>query len=128
MKLLRIHSFLRTSHSLLFASLAVMALGLLGLVTEVKAKNVAVLTSADISSYNQAIQAFGQNLPDGSNLVIRKYNLEGDLAKGHTIVQQILQSGVDLVLSRRLEGRLGCEIGYSPCSRHLLHGAESNEV
>ena len=106
MKLLRLHSFLRTSHSLFVASLAMILLGLLGLVAEVKAKNVAVLTSADISSYNQAIQAFGQNLPDGSNLVLRTYNLEGDLAKGHAIVQQILQSGVDLVLAVGLKAAL----------------------
>ena len=106
MKLLRVHLFLRTSHSLFFASLAMISLGLLGLVTEVKAKTVAVLTSADISSYNQAIQAFGQNLPEGSNLVLKKYNLEGDLAKGHAIVQQILHSGVDLVLAVGLKAAL----------------------
>ena len=106
MKRSRFHSFLRTSHSLFFASLTMITLGLLGLVPEVKAKNIAVLTSADISSYNQAIQAFGQNLPEGSNLVLRKYNLEGDLAKGHAIVQQILQSGVDLVLAVGLKAAL----------------------
>ena len=82
------------------------SLGLLGLVTDVKAKNIAVLTSADISSYNQAIEAFGQNLPDGSNLVLRTYNLEGDLTKGHAIVQQILRSGVDLVLAVGLKAAL----------------------
>ena len=106
MKRLRCHSFLRTSPSLVFALLFIMLFGQLGLAPAAKAKNVAILTSADISSYNQAIQAFGQNLPEGSDYVLRKYNLEGDLEKGHAIVQQILHSGVDLVLAVGLKAAL----------------------
>ena len=70
-----------------------------------KAHTVAVLTSSDITPYNQAIQSFGKNLPNGSTLV-HKENLKGNLANGPRIAQRILDSQADLLLAVGLKAAL----------------------
>jgi putative ABC transport system substrate-binding protein len=70
-----------------------------------KTERVAILKSANIAPYNQAIEAFKNNLPIRPSL-IHEYNLEGELEKGPDIAQDILDSKVDLVLAVGLKATL----------------------
>jgi len=70
-----------------------------------KTERVAILKSANIAPYNQAIEAFRNNLLIRQSL-IHEYSLEGELEKGPDIVQDILDSKVDLVLAVGLKATL----------------------
>ena len=74
-----------------------------------KTERVAILKSADIAPYNQAIEAFRNNLPIKRSL-IHEYNLKGELENGPDIVQNILDSKVDLVLAVGLKASLVAKI------------------
>lgn len=70
-----------------------------------KTERVAILKSADIAPYNQAIKAFKNNLNARQSL-IQEYNLEGKLENGAEIARSILDSKVDLVLTVGLKAAL----------------------
>jgi len=74
-----------------------------------KTERVAILKSADIAPYNQAIEAFRNNLPIKRSL-IHEYNLKGEMENGPDIVQNILDSKVDLVLAVGLKASLVAKI------------------
>lgn len=72
---------------------------------QAKTERVAILKSANIAPYNQTIEAFKNNLPIKQSL-IHEYNLEGELENGPDIVQNILDSKIDLVLAVGLKATL----------------------
>jgi putative ABC transport system substrate-binding protein len=76
-----------------------------GAAAQAKTERVAILKSANIKPYNQAIEAFKNNLPIKHSL-IHEYNLEGEVENGPDIVQNILDSNVDLVLTVGLKATL----------------------
>jgi putative ABC transport system substrate-binding protein len=76
-----------------------------GATAQAKTERVAILKSANIAPYNQAIEAFKSNLAIKQSLVY-EYNLEGELENGLDIVQNILGSKVDLVLAVGLKATL----------------------
>ena len=85
--------------------LAVSSLILGGDQADAKAEKVAILKSANIAAYNQAIDAFKKNMPMRQSLV-HEYNLEGEMEAGADIAQDILDSNVDLVLAVGLKATL----------------------
>ena len=80
-----------------------------GASAQAKTERVAILKSADIAPYNQAIEAFRSNLPIKHSLV-HEYNLMGELENGPDIAQNIFDSKVDLVLAVGLKASLVAKI------------------
>ena len=70
-----------------------------------KADQVVVLKSANITPYNQAIEAFKKNLPVRHPL-IQEFDLEGDLKRGPDIARRILEAKADLILAVGLKATL----------------------
>ena len=79
---------------------------------QTKTQRVAILKSANIAPYNQAIEAFKSNLPN-KQAHVYEYNLEGDLENGPHIVQTILNSNIDLVLAVGLKATLVAKLEIS---------------
>ena len=92
-----------------------LALGLLfpeGTTAQTTTERVAILKSANIAPYNEAIEAFKSNLSTKQSLVY-EYNLEGELENGPDIVQKILDSEIDLVLAVGLKATLVAKLEIS---------------
>ncbi len=80
----------------------------LELSTVTSAQEVAILKSADISAYSEAISAFTSALPS-SNQIIREYDLHGDMAKGRQLARRIRASNVKVVLAVGLKAALAAK-------------------
>jgi putative ABC transport system substrate-binding protein len=72
------------------------------------AEEIAILKSADISAYSEAITAFTSALPP-SFLVTQKYDLEGDMAKGRKFARRIQASNATVVLAVGLKAALAAK-------------------
>ena len=84
----------------------VLCLGIfLGLSCITSAKEVAILKSADISAYSEAITAFKSALPQ-SFQVNPEYDLKGDMAKGQNLAKRIRTSNATVVLAVGLKAAL----------------------
>lgn len=81
----------------------------LELSTVTSAQEVAILKSADISAYSEAISAFTSALPS-SNQIIREYDLHGDMAKGRQLARRIRASNVKVVLAVGLKAALAAKL------------------
>ncbi len=69
------------------------------------AEEVAILKSADISAYSEAITAFKKALPS-TFLVLPEYDLHGDMTKGPNLARGIRASNAKIVLAVGLKASL----------------------
>lgn len=72
------------------------------------AAEVAILKSADVAYYHQAVQAFRESLPP--NTTITEYNLEGNLAQGREIATSLRATSPALVLAVGLKAALAAKL------------------
>ncbi len=72
------------------------------------AAEVAILKSADVAYYNQAVQAFRETLPP--NTTITEYNLAGNLARGREIATSLRAAPPALVLAVGLKAALAAKL------------------
>ncbi len=72
------------------------------------AADVAILKSADVAYYQQAIQAFRESLP--SNTTVTEYNLAGNLERGREIARSLRAAPPALVFSVGLKGALAAKL------------------
>jgi putative tryptophan/tyrosine transport system substrate-binding protein len=72
-------------------------LGILGALGMAEAREIAVLKSASIAAYNQAIDGFKAALPDA--VTFNEYDMQGDIARGRRQAQRIRASNAALVLA-----------------------------
>jgi putative tryptophan/tyrosine transport system substrate-binding protein len=77
----------------------------LGLACVSSAEEVAILKSADISAYSEAITAFKSGLPR-SFQVTQEYDLQGDMAQGQDLARRIRASNAKVVLAVGLKAAL----------------------
>jgi putative ABC transport system substrate-binding protein len=68
------------------------------------ASEVAILTSAEVAYYHQAVQAFRFALPPDTT--VTEYHLMGSLARGHEVAAQLRGAPPDLVLAVGLKAAL----------------------
>jgi putative tryptophan/tyrosine transport system substrate-binding protein len=88
----------------------IMCLGFfLGLSGVTSAEEVAILKSADISAYSEAITAFKVALPP-SLQVTTEYDLQGDLTKGRSLARRIRASNAKVVLAVGLKAALAAKL------------------
>lgn len=73
------------------------------------AEEVAILKSAEIVAYSEAIAAFKSALP-ASFQVTLEYNLQGDLAKGRNLARRIRASDATVVLAVGLKAALAAKL------------------
>jgi putative ABC transport system substrate-binding protein len=81
----------------------------LGLSGVTSAEEVAILKSADISAYSEAITAFKSSLPP-SFQVTTEYDLQGDMAKGRNLARRIRASNAKVVLAVGLKAALAAKL------------------
>lgn len=81
----------------------------LDLSTATSAQEVAILKSADIKAYSEAISAYTSALPS-SIQIIREYDLHGDMAKGRQLARRIRASNVKVVLAVGLKAALAAKL------------------
>lgn len=74
----------------------------------VSAAEVAILKSANVAYYGQAVQAFRETLP--SNTAITEYNLEGNLVRGREIATSLRATPPALVLAVGLKAALAAKL------------------
>ena len=77
--------------------LAVLWLAAIGLPNSAHANEIAILKSADIAPYNQAIDSFKAVLTTGNTFV--EHDLQGDVARGRKLAPKIRASDASLVLA-----------------------------
>ena len=73
------------------------------------AENIAILKSAEIGAYTEAINAFTRALPS-SFQVTSEYDLQGDMAKGRSLARRIRASDIDVVLAVGLKAALAAKL------------------
>ena len=81
----------------------------LDLSTITSAQEVAILKSADITAYSEAISAFTSALPS-SLQITREYDLRGDMAKGRQLARHILASKAKVVLAVGLKAAMAAKL------------------
>ncbi len=81
----------------------------LDLSTVTSAQEVAILKSADINAYSEAISAFTSALPS-SLQITREFDLLGDMAKGRQIARHIRASNVKVVLAVGLKAAIAAKL------------------
>jgi putative ABC transport system substrate-binding protein len=72
----------------------------------VSAHEIAILKSADITAYNQAIESFKASMPDSKFV---PYDLQGDLERGFKLAKKIRASNADLVLAVGIKAALAAK-------------------
>ncbi len=73
------------------------------------AQDVAILKSADIGAYSEAIAAFKHALPSSFQVTL-EYDLQGDMAKGQSLARRIRASDADVVLTVGLKAALAAKL------------------
>ncbi len=73
------------------------------------AKDIAILKSAEIGAYSEAIQAFKQALPSSLHVTL-EYELQGDMAKGRGLARRIRASNANIVLAVGLKAALAAKL------------------
>lgn len=90
--------------------LVILCVGIfLNLYTVTFAEEVAILKSADITAYSEAITAFTSALPSAFQ-VTGEYNLQGDMAKGRILSRRIRASNAKIVLAVGLKAALAAKL------------------
>jgi putative ABC transport system substrate-binding protein len=96
----------RTASNIRFAIPLLMAVVLIAPLAS--AAEVAILKSADVAYYDQAIQAFRSI--QSSNTTITEYNLAGNLARGREIAKSLRGAPPDLVFAVGLKAALAAKL------------------
>ena len=73
------------------------------------AQDVAILKSADIAAYSEAIDAFKHALPSSFHVTL-EYDLQGDMAKGQSLARRIRASDANVVLAVGLKAALAAKL------------------
>ncbi len=73
------------------------------------AEEIAILQSAEIGAYSEAIQAFKAALPPSASVTL-EYNLQGDLAKGRSLAKRIRASDAQVVFAVGLKAALAAKL------------------
>ncbi len=73
------------------------------------AEDIAILKSAEIGAYSEAIQAFKQALPSSLHVTL-EYELQGDMAKGRSLARRIRASNANIVLAVGLKAALAAKL------------------
>ena len=81
----------------------------LGLPNTTVAEDIAILKSAEIGAYAEAISAFKQALPSSLHVTL-EYDLQGDMAKGRSLGRRIRASNADMVLAVGLKAALAAKL------------------
>ncbi len=88
----------------------VFCLGLgIGVSNNTYAQDLAILKSADIGAYSEAIDAFKESLPSSYHVTL-EYDLQGDMAKGQSLARRIRASDTDVVLAVGLKAALAAKL------------------
>ncbi len=74
-----------------------------------RAEEVAILKSAEIGAYSEAISAFKSSLPASFHINL-EYDLQGDMAKGRSLARRIRASDASLVLAVGLKAALAAKL------------------
>jgi len=77
-------------------------------VEPIHAHEVAILKSANIAAYNQAVSGFKASMPSNTKFV--EYDLKGDTSSGRKYASKIRASGVDLVLAVGLKAAIAARL------------------
>ncbi len=72
-------------------------------------EEIAILKSADIGAYTEAIDAFKDALPPSLQITV-EYNLQGDMAKGRSLARRIRASDANVVLAVGLKAALAAKL------------------
>lgn len=81
----------------------------IGMSDNTHAEKVAILKSAEIRAYTEAIDAFKHALP-ASFQVTLEYDLQGDMAKGRSLARRIRASDVNVVFAVGLKAALAAKL------------------
>lgn len=81
----------------------------LGLSSVTSAEEVAILKSADISAYSEAITAFKSALPPSFQVAL-EYDLQGNVEKGRNLARRIRASTAKVVLAVGLKAALAAKL------------------
>jgi putative ABC transport system substrate-binding protein len=81
----------------------------LSLSSVASAEEVAILKSADIRAYSEAITAFKSGLPP-SFKILPEYDLQGDMTQGRKLARRIRASNVKVVLAVGLKAALAAKL------------------
>ena len=73
------------------------------------AEEIAILKSAEISAYSEAIAAFKRALPSSFHVTL-EYAIQGDMAKGRKLARRIRASDVNVVLAVGLKAALAAKL------------------
>lgn len=77
-------------------------------VSPASAAEIAILKSADVAYYNQAVQGFRETLP--TRTTITEYNLAGNLMRGREIATSLRAAPPDVVLTIGLKAALAAKL------------------
>jgi putative ABC transport system substrate-binding protein len=81
----------------------------IGVPNSAYAEEVAILKSAEIGAYSEAIDAFKGALPSSFKVTL-EYDLQGDMAKGRTLARRIRASDANVVLAVGLKAALAAKL------------------
>ena len=73
------------------------------------AQEIAILKSAEIGAYSEAIEAFKSALPSSLQVTL-EYGLKGDLVKGRSLARRIRASDTQIVLAVGLKAALAAKL------------------
>ena len=76
---------------------------------DTRAEDIAILKSAEIGAYGEAIAAFKQALPSSLHVTL-EYDLQGDMAKGRNLARRIRASNANIVLAVGLKAALAAKL------------------
>jgi putative ABC transport system substrate-binding protein len=102
-----------------------------------RAADIAVLKSADIAAYNQAVSGIKGEISDSINNVV-EYDMQGDLARGRKLARKIRTSDAALIIAVGLKAALAAksEIADMPViycmvldpNKHDLHAGNMTGI
>ncbi len=84
------------------------ALGTTVSVAPIHAHEVAILKSANIADYNQAVSGFKSSMPSSTKFI--EYDLKGDTGFGRKFASKVRASGADLVLAVGLKAAIAARL------------------
>lgn len=90
------------------AASVISALAVVASVDPVPAHEVAILKSANIAAYDQAVNGFKSSMPSNTRFI--EYDLKGDTDFGRKYASKIRASGVDLVLAVGLKAAIAARL------------------
>src|SRR2546425_13339704 len=91
-----------------FASLALFCLLTFIVPNPASAAEVAILKSADLAAYNQAVAGFKATMPPGTTFL--EFDMQGDVARGQKLARKIRDSDSTLLLAVGVKAALGAKL------------------